>query len=170
MPRGRPKKDKKDKKDKKEKKRGPGRPPGKKKTDDKKVKRGPGRPPGKKKATEDKKVKRRGRPPGKKTDKKKSSEKSSGKKMSKMQIAAYMAELHDMKKSEARDFINNFVALAVKEVKKNGSFSIPGMGKFTKRRMKARDGRNPATGEKIRIKAKTTVKARVSKSFKDEVL
>jgi DNA-binding protein HU-beta len=161
MPRGRPKKAKKTKK--KATKRG--RPPGsknKKKTSKKVAK----------------KKGRRGRPPGSKNKKTKTTKKktkktkrsSSGKAMTKMEIAAHMAELHDMKKSEARDFIANFVALAATEVKKNGAFAIPGLGKFVKKRRKARMGRNPATGEKIKIKAKTVVKARVSKTFKDEVL
>ncbi|HEC72041.1 MAG TPA: HU family DNA-binding protein [Thermoplasmatales archaeon] len=90
--------------------------------------------------------------------------------MTKMEIARHMADLHEMKPGEARDFIADFVELAVKQVKKNGSFTIPGLVKLVKRRTKARDGRNPATGEKIRIKAKTVAKARVLKKFKDEVL
>lgn len=95
---------------------------------------------------------------------------TAAKAMSKMEIARHMAELHEMKPSEARDFIANLVELAVKQVKKNGAFTIPGMVKMTKQRRKARWGRNPATGEKIRIKAKTVAKARVLKKFKDEVL
>ena len=90
--------------------------------------------------------------------------------MTKMEIARHMADLYEMKPGEARDFIADFVELAVKQVKKNGSFTIPGMIKLTKRHTKARWGRNPATGEKIRIKAKTVAKARVLKKFKDEVL
>jgi DNA-binding protein HU-beta len=55
------------------------------------------------------------------------------------------------------------------EVKKNGEFTLPGFGKFVKTKRKAREGRNPATGETIKIAAKTTVKFRASKSLKDAV-
>ncbi len=59
--------------------------------------------------------------------------------------------------------------LATKEVKKNGEFTIPGFGKLVKAKRKAREGRNPATGEPIKIPAKTTVKFRIGKAMKDAV-
>ena len=58
--------------------------------------------------------------------------------------------------------------LACKEAK-NG-FVLPGFGKLVKSERKAREGRNPATGETIQIPAKTTLKFRVGKSMKDSVL
>jgi DNA-binding protein HU-beta len=45
--------------------------------------------------------------------------------------------------------------IALREVKKNGEFTIPGIGKLVKQKRKARIGRNPKTGEKIKIAAKT---------------
>ena len=58
---------------------------------------------------------------------------------------------------------------AVKETKKNGEFTIPGIGKLVKAERKARLGRNPQTGETIKIKAKTVVKFRVAKVAKDTI-
>ena len=51
-----------------------------------------------------------------------------------------------------------------------GKFVIPGIGRVVKAHRKARMGRNPQTGEAIKIKAKTVVRLRPSKAFKDAVL
>jgi DNA-binding protein HU-beta len=59
--------------------------------------------------------------------------------------------------------------LAYKEVRKNGEFIVPGIGKLVKVQRKARMGRNPATGAQIKIAAKTVVKFRVAKAAKDAV-
>ena len=59
--------------------------------------------------------------------------------------------------------------MAYKEVKKNGEFIVPGIGKLVKVQRKARMGRNPATGAQIKIAAKTVVKFRVAKAAKDAV-
>ena len=56
------------------------------------------------------------------------------------------------------------------EVKKNGQFVVPGIGKLVKVQRKARMGRNPATGQEIKIPAKTVVKFRVAKAAKEAVL
>lgn len=68
------------------------------------------------------------------------------------------------------DTLNALAQLACKETKKNLSFVIPGIGKLVLVHRKARIGRNPQTGEKIKIAAKKVVKFRVSKSCKDAVL
>lgn len=60
--------------------------------------------------------------------------------------------------------------IALREVKKNGEFTIPGIGKLVKQKRKARMGRNPKSGEKIKIAAKTVVKFRVAKAAKDSLL
>ncbi len=57
----------------------------------------------------------------------------------------------------------------IKETKKSGEFTIPGIGKLVKAERKARLGRNPQTGETIKIKAKTVVKFRVAKAAKDAI-
>jgi DNA-binding protein HU-beta len=60
--------------------------------------------------------------------------------------------------------------IAVREVKKNGEFTWPGVCKLVKQKRKARIGRNPKTGEKLKIAAKTVVKFRVAKAVKDALL
>jgi DNA-binding protein HU-beta len=60
--------------------------------------------------------------------------------------------------------------LATKETKSGGQFVIPGIGKAVKANRKARVGRNPQTGEAINIPAKTVVKFRLAKAFKDAVV
>ena len=57
-------------------------------------------------------------------------------------------------------------ALAVSETKKTGSFTLPGIGKLVLVKRKARMGRNPATGEPLKIPAKTVVRMRVAKAAK----
>ena len=56
---------------------------------------------------------------------------------------------------------------ALKETKQNGLFILPGIGRLVKAKRKARMGRNPATGEAIKIAAKTVVKFRVAKAAQD---
>ena len=60
------------------------------------------------------------------------------------------------------------VSMAYKGAK--DGFTIPGLGKLVIVRRKARWGRNPATGEKIRIKAKKALKFRVAKAAKDAIV
>ena len=60
--------------------------------------------------------------------------------------------------------------LAEKELKRSGEFVLPGLVKLVVQKRKARMGRNPATGEAIKIPAKTVVKARIAKQLKDAVL
>lgn len=91
------------------------------------------------------------------------------KRMTQTEIVNHMADKMDMKKADVKEFLNNLSDLAMKEVKKNGEFTVPGFGKLVKTRRKAREGRNPATGQPIKIPAKTTVKFRVGKAMKDSV-
>ncbi len=73
-------------------------------------------------------------------------------------------------KKQAAAFFDELFKLAVKEAKGAGKFVIPGIGRAVKAHRKARMGRNPATGEAIKIKAKTVVRLRASKAFKDAIL
>jgi DNA-binding protein HU-beta len=74
-------------------------------------------------------------------------------------------------KKQAASFFDELFKLAVKELKGgSGKFVIPGLGRAVKAHRKARMGRNPATGEAIKIKAKTVVRLRAAKAFKDAVL
>jgi DNA-binding protein HU-beta len=90
--------------------------------------------------------------------------------MTKTQIIKQLAEDTDMSKAKMGQFFDHFFDLAVKETKKNGAFVLPGFGKLVKVQRKARMGRNPATGESIKIPAKTVVKFRLSKVCKDAIV
>lgn len=91
-------------------------------------------------------------------------------KMTKSQIVAALSEKTGMAKKEVTSFFDELTALAYKEVKKSGEFVLPGFGKMVKAKRKARAGVNPATGEKIKIAAKTVVKFRLAKAAKEAVL
>ena len=90
--------------------------------------------------------------------------------LSKSKIVAHMAEKCSMSKKAVGGFFDELFKLAVKEAKGAGKFVIPGLGRAVKRNTKARMGRNPQTGEPIKIKAKTVVRLRPSKAFKESVL
>ena len=90
--------------------------------------------------------------------------------LSKSKIVAHMAEKCAMTKKGVGVFFDELFKLAVKEAKSAGKFVIPGLGRAVKRNTKARMGRNPQTGEPIKIKAKTVVRLRPSKAFKESVL
>jgi DNA-binding protein HU-beta len=70
----------------------------------------------------------------------------------------------------SKQFITSLGELAVRETKKNGMFVIPGIGRLVRVERKARTGRNPATGEAIKIPAKKVVKFRVAKAVKDAIV
>jgi len=89
--------------------------------------------------------------------------------MTKTQLIRAMAEKMEVTSKQAGNFFTLLADTAVKETKKNGEFTIPGIGKLVKAERKARVGRNPQTGEAIKIKAKTVVKFRVAKVAKDTI-
>ncbi len=91
-------------------------------------------------------------------------------KMSKSQMMAAMAEATGMSKKDVGMYMDKLVEMAYSEVKKNGEFGLPGLGKLVKVHRKERMGRNPATGESIKIPAKTVVKFRVAKQAKDALM
>lgn len=90
--------------------------------------------------------------------------------MTKAQITAYFAKKFEMTKKDVNAFFGEIADLAARETKKNGAFVMPGIGKLVLQQRKARMGRNPATGEAIKIPAKKVVKARLAKAFKDAVI
>ena len=90
--------------------------------------------------------------------------------MTKSQIVAALAEKSGMSKKDVAAFLETVATMAYHEVKTNGEFVLPGFGKMVKVRRKARQGVNPATGEKIQIPAKTVVKFRLAKAAKEAVL
>ncbi len=85
-------------------------------------------------------------------------------------MVASLAETSGMSKKEVAAFLEGMTDLVYKEVKKNGECIVPGFGKLVKAKRKAREGRNPATGETIKIPAKTVVKFRLAKAAKDAIL
>lgn len=92
------------------------------------------------------------------------------KKMTKSQLLEALASKTGMTKKDVNAFLEALTNVAYAEVKSNGEFTVPGLGKLVKKHRAARMGRNPATGETIKIGAKTVVKFRVSKSAKDAIL
>lgn len=90
--------------------------------------------------------------------------------MTKSQMISALSEVTEMNKKDVAGFMESLATLVYSEVKKNGECILPGFGKLVKQKRKARDGRNPATGETIRIPAKTVVKFRLAKAVKDAVL
>jgi len=91
-----------------------------------------------------------------------------GKALSKSDIAATLAEKHGITKKQASEILVSIAELAYKNAK--NSFTLPGLGKLVLVNRKARMGRNPATGEAIKIPAKRVVKFRVAKAAKDAIL
>ena len=89
--------------------------------------------------------------------------------MTKTALLRAMAEKTELSSKQVGTFFTLLSDTAVKETKKNGEFTIPGLGKLVKAERKARLGRNPQTGETIKIKAKTVVKFRISKTAKDAI-
>ena len=95
---------------------------------------------------------------------------ASKKPLTKAQIVSDLAEKFELSKKVAASMIDEVAALAVAETKKVGSFTLPGVGKLVLSKRKARMGRNPATGEEIKIPAKTVVKMRIAKACKDAIV
>lgn len=88
--------------------------------------------------------------------------------LTKSQITEQIATKAGLTKKAAGEILNHLAQLSYKEAK-NG-FTLPGIGKLVLVKRKARKGRNPQTGEEIKIPAKKVVKFRVAKACKDAVL
>ena len=73
-------------------------------------------------------------------------------------------------KAHAEKAVNALIASIQRGLKKDKAVQIVGFGTFAVKNRKARMGRNPATGEPIKIPPKTVVKARIVKQLKDAVL
>jgi DNA-binding protein HU-beta len=90
--------------------------------------------------------------------------------MTKAATVANLATKTGLTKKQVAGLIDEIQALAVREAKKNGAFVLPGIGKVVLSNRKARMGRNPQTGEPIKIAAKRVVRIRVRKDHKDAIL
>jgi len=92
------------------------------------------------------------------------------KRMTQTQLVRKLAETCAVSNKVARQLLDSVAEEAIKEVKKNGVFVVPGLGRLVRVDRKARMGRNPATGEAIKIPAKKVVKFRVAKAAKDAIV
>jgi DNA-binding protein HU-beta len=90
------------------------------------------------------------------------------KSMTKSAIIGQLAQKSSLSKKQVSDLMDQLLTLATKEAK--NVFIVPGFGRLVLANRKARMGRNPQTGEPIKIPAKRVVKFRLSKSLKDAVL
>ena len=84
-------------------------------------------------------------------------------------IAAALAGAHEIAKKQSETILGDFVALVVKHLKKGDRLRINGLGILQVRKRAARMGRNPATGESIKIKASKRVTFRAAKELKEAV-
>ena len=92
------------------------------------------------------------------------------KRMTQSEILNHFSEKTGLKRTQVKEFFDQLAELASSEVKNNGEFALPGFGKLVLSERKAREGRNPQTGETIQIPAKTTLKFRIGKGLKDTVV
>ena len=90
--------------------------------------------------------------------------------MTQTQIVQTLADSCEITKKVAKSLLDKLAHIAVTEVKKNGLFVLPGLGRLVRVDRKARMGRNPATGAAIKIAAKKVVKFRVAKAAKDAIV
>jgi len=84
-------------------------------------------------------------------------------------LAAALAESHEIPKKQAENILGDMVGLVVKHLKKGDRLRISGLGILVVRKRAARMGRNPATGQPIKIKASKKVAFRASKDLKEAV-
>jgi DNA-binding protein HU-beta len=89
--------------------------------------------------------------------------------MGKSELFSHFADRFEIKRTQAREFFDEMTTLAEKELKRSGEFVLPGMVKLVVQKRKARMGRNPATGEAIKIKASKKVAFRASKELKEAI-
>jgi DNA-binding protein HU-beta len=90
--------------------------------------------------------------------------------MTKAELVEAMAKDAGISKVAASAALDSFMANVTKALKKkNGKVTLVGFGTFAKVRRKARKGRNPQTGDPIKIKASNVVKFKAGKKLKDAV-
>jgi len=90
--------------------------------------------------------------------------------MTQTQLVQLLADKCELSKKVAKNVLDTLAQTAIAEVKKNGLFILPGIGRLVRVDRKARMGRNPATGEAIKIAAKKVVKFKVAKAAKDAIV
>jgi DNA-binding protein HU-beta len=85
------------------------------------------------------------------------------------QIAAELAEGHDLPKKQAEAVLGDLVTLTTRHLKQGDKIRLTGLGIFSIQMRQARTGRNPATGEAIQIKASKKIAFRPAKELKEAV-
>src|SRR5262245_20747666 len=90
--------------------------------------------------------------------------------MTQTQIIRALGDKTGIGNKAAKEFLAEFAALAVAETKKKGVFVLAAMWRLVRVDRKARTGRNPATGEAIKIPVKKVVKFRIAKAVKDSIV
>ena len=90
--------------------------------------------------------------------------------MTQVQLTTYLAEKVGIDKKQSKGMLDELTAVIVKTLKKEGVLRLSSLGIFRKRKSKARIGRNPATGEQIKIPARTRLRFTPAKGLKDAVL
>jgi DNA-binding protein HU-beta len=90
--------------------------------------------------------------------------------MTKSQLIQKLADASGLTKKQASGMLEALVEITVSSVRKGDPVKIPGLGTFRKVQTKARMGRNPQTGEPIKIPARKKARFSVAKTFKDAVL
>jgi len=89
--------------------------------------------------------------------------------MNKPELIDAIAAETDLSKADAGRAVDAFVATVTKSLKKKDDVTLVGFGTFTTVKRKARKGRNPATGEEIKIKASTSPKFKPGKALRDAI-
>jgi DNA-binding protein HU-beta len=90
--------------------------------------------------------------------------------MTQTQLIKELAGTCGVANKVAKQMLESYASIAVRETKKSGVFVMPGVGRLVRVERKARMGRNPATGAAIKIPAKKVVKFRVAKVVKDAIV
>lgn len=90
--------------------------------------------------------------------------------MTKSQLVEKLATASGVTKKQAQGMLDGLVGIIVGSVKKGDPVKLPGLGTFKKVQSKARMGRNPQTGEPVKIPARKKARFTVAKSFKEQVL
>ena len=90
--------------------------------------------------------------------------------MTQTQLIRSLAESCEVNNKAAKKMLEELAGVAIRETKRTGVFVLPGIGRLVRVDRKARMGRNPATGEPIKIPAKKVVKFRLAKAAKDAVV
>jgi DNA-binding protein HU-beta len=89
--------------------------------------------------------------------------------MSKAFIAGVLQDSTDCTGVAANQAASDLIAAIVRELKKEGGFTLPSFGTFTVRKTKARKALNPRTGEPVKVKAGKTVRFKASPNLKKAV-